>query len=381
MARGGGIGGGGLTVGPGVVIGDQSAATSGIGIVSGNGTGMGAANVSESGAAEQEQEQVQQVMVQDKPVQVCSKIPIVTDLQVPVTSDMRVGDFISLLQDKVRSSIPLPSGSGDDLVEIVPKISLFVPDLRNACSLDTKISELMKGNDVILEMIPESEWVRTQSAQDLKPLEIEIAPDPVASGAEASYSVNNPESALHESPQQQPEAPPPRRGRGRGRKKTTGDSDNPDTPKPRRGRGSGSASAAAAASSSEWTQQQWSQQQMQQHWQTQTQSQSQSQSQQGQWGSQEDYSPRKRQPSENSPITDLNGDPEEPDRKQLRTVSNMSCHRCKTRRPKCMVCPKNEKHKFCYACMERHHSTTRIPDVGCPVCTRTCTCAQCRKKV
>lgn len=63
-----------------------------------------------------------------------------------------------------------------------------------------------------------------------------------------------------------------------------------------------------------------------------------------------------------------------------RIVLNTSCHRCKTRKPQCMVCPLNEKHKFCVVCLERHHNMVVIPPSGCPLCTQSCTCAMCRKK-
>ncbi|KAH3732804.1 hypothetical protein Pelo_16362 [Pelomyxa schiedti] len=63
-----------------------------------------------------------------------------------------------------------------------------------------------------------------------------------------------------------------------------------------------------------------------------------------------------------------------------KTAQNTSCHRCKTRKPQCLVCPMNEKHKFCVVCLERHHNTLVIPNTGCPLCTQSCTCAMCRKK-
>ncbi|KAH3765700.1 hypothetical protein Pelo_2435 [Pelomyxa schiedti] len=64
-----------------------------------------------------------------------------------------------------------------------------------------------------------------------------------------------------------------------------------------------------------------------------------------------------------------------------KTAPNTSCHRCKTRKPQCLVCPINEKHKFCVVCLERHHNTLVIPNTGCPLCTQACTCAMCRKKL
>ncbi|KAH3762358.1 hypothetical protein Pelo_5800 [Pelomyxa schiedti] len=63
-----------------------------------------------------------------------------------------------------------------------------------------------------------------------------------------------------------------------------------------------------------------------------------------------------------------------------RVAPNTSCHRCKTRKPQCLVCPQNDKHKFCLVCLERHHNTVTIPATGCPLCTQSCTCAMCRKK-
>eukprot|EP00727_Mastigamoeba_balamuthi_P002647 m51a1_g1238 hypothetical protein (258) ;mRNA; f:550553-551619 len=62
-------------------------------------------------------------------------------------------------------------------------------------------------------------------------------------------------------------------------------------------------------------------------------------------------------------------------------VHNQSCHRCKTRKPSCRLCPLVERHKFCTMCLERHHGGDReFGPAGCPVCTKQCTCAQCTRK-
>eukprot|EP01105_Mastigella_eilhardi_P005842 TRINITY_DN17544_c0_g1_i1.p3 TRINITY_DN17544_c0_g1~~TRINITY_DN17544_c0_g1_i1.p3 ORF type:complete len:264 (+),score=98.32 TRINITY_DN17544_c0_g1_i1:237-1028(+) len=59
---------------------------------------------------------------------------------------------------------------------------------------------------------------------------------------------------------------------------------------------------------------------------------------------------------------------------------DISCHRCKTRRPLCVVCPLNRNHRVCIGCLQRHHNTNTIQAEGCPICQHTCTCPQCRPR-
>lgn len=66
------------------------------------------------------------------------------------------------------------------------------------------------------------------------------------------------------------------------------------------------------------------------------------------------------------------------------------CHHCKKRRPRCAVCPKNKRHRFCSSCIAKHFGMDyeelieESPAViwklsGCPKCQGKCPCAQCTK--
>eukprot|EP01105_Mastigella_eilhardi_P028769 TRINITY_DN96_c0_g3_i2.p2 TRINITY_DN96_c0_g3~~TRINITY_DN96_c0_g3_i2.p2 ORF type:complete len:439 (-),score=140.32 TRINITY_DN96_c0_g3_i2:98-1414(-) len=64
-----------------------------------------------------------------------------------------------------------------------------------------------------------------------------------------------------------------------------------------------------------------------------------------------------------------------------RYVVNMSCHRCKVRRPKCLMCTLDTHHRFCPVCLERHYNAaTAFGPGGCPVCAGKCTCASCMRR-
>eukprot|EP00727_Mastigamoeba_balamuthi_P005989 m51a1_g2009 hypothetical protein (189) ;mRNA; f:1252950-1253588 len=60
-------------------------------------------------------------------------------------------------------------------------------------------------------------------------------------------------------------------------------------------------------------------------------------------------------------------------------AANISCHRCRSKKSMCFVCPSNAKHKFCESCLRRHFGLGELSS-ACPMCTGTCGCTKCRSK-
>ena len=63
----------------------------------------------------------------------------------------------------------------------------------------------------------------------------------------------------------------------------------------------------------------------------------------------------------------------------LKTIPNVSCHKCRQKKPFVYVCPINDKHKFCARCLTESDLKLMKND-GCPICRGICQCSLCKKK-
>lgn len=114
------------------------------------------------------------------------------DLKLEVTSETTMADVILATQAKLKQLASI----GTSLR--APKITMLVPDIKQTCTLDSKILELMSATNINVEVITEEEYQTLSYVEELRKNEITVkidkadAQEPAKKRARIVHSVEAP---------------------------------------------------------------------------------------------------------------------------------------------------------------------------------------------